>query len=151
MRIQFTNLKMYRKECGYTQEAVAEKIGVSRQAIAKWERGETLPDIENCIALADLYHVTVDLLIRNIDQELHTEDGKHIFGCARLNSKGQVTLPANCRKVFQLNPGNLLLVLGDEKKGGIALVNLGSISDGIQHIRETLSRNKHSETEDETT
>jgi len=37
-----------------TQEEVAEKIGVSRQAVAKWENGETVPDIQNCLALAEL-------------------------------------------------------------------------------------------------
>lgn len=39
MSIQFSRLKMYRKQCGFTQEEVAEKLGVSRQAVAKWERG----------------------------------------------------------------------------------------------------------------
>ncbi len=41
----------YRKAYGYSQEELAEKIGVSRQAISKWERGESSPDTENLIAL----------------------------------------------------------------------------------------------------
>ena len=49
------NLKKLRKKFRYTQEEVAEKIGVSRQAVAKWENGETVPDINNCIALAEFY------------------------------------------------------------------------------------------------
>ena len=64
MSIEFNNLKIYRTQCGYTQEEVAEKLGVSRQAVAKWERGETVPDIENCIALADMYGTTVDILVK---------------------------------------------------------------------------------------
>lgn len=127
MAVAFSRLKIFRKQNSFTQEEIAEKLGVSRQAVAKWERGETLPDIESCIKLADIYETTVDFLVRNIGEEDHTGDGKHIFGCARLNGKGQITLPANCRKVFGLKEGDTILVLGDEEKG-IALVNLGSIS-----------------------
>lgn len=43
-----TNLKNLRKKYKYTQEGIADKIGVSRQAVAKWENGETVPDINNC-------------------------------------------------------------------------------------------------------
>ena len=61
MSIEFNNLKIYRRESGLTQEQVAEKLNVSRQAVAKWENGDTLPDIESCIALADLYGTTVEI------------------------------------------------------------------------------------------
>lgn len=52
-----------RKKSGLTQEAVAEKLGVSRQTISKWETGETLPDIRQSKGLAVLYHVTLDELV----------------------------------------------------------------------------------------
>lgn len=45
MNYDYNNLKAYRKQNGLTQEQVAELIGVSRQAVAKWEHGETTPDI----------------------------------------------------------------------------------------------------------
>lgn len=128
MTTAFSRLKIFRKQSGFTQEEIAEKLGVSRQAVAKWERGETLPDIESCIKLADIYETTVDMLVRNIGEEVHTGDGKHIFGCTKMNAKGQITLPANCRKVFGLKEGDNILVMGDEEKG-IALVNLGSIKE----------------------
>lgn len=131
------NLKILRKQMGLTQEAIAEKLGVSRQAVAKWERGDTMPDIEICIKLADIYGTTVDLLVRNADAEEHIGDGKHIFGCTKMNAKGQITLPANCRKVFGLKEGDNILVLGDEEKG-IALVNLGSISGNISRIKDKI-------------
>lgn len=124
MEICFANLKVFRRQRGFTQEDIAEKLGVSRQAVAKWERGDTFPDILNCIKLADIYGVTVDMLVRSVGTEESTGDGKHIFGCTRLNAKGQITLPANCRKVFDMHEGDNILVLGDEEKG-IALVNLG--------------------------
>lgn len=126
MEDRFSNLKIFRRQFGYTQEEIAEKLGVSRQAVAKWERGETFPDIENCIKLADIYETTVDMLVRNLGAEEHSGDSKHIFGCTRMNDKGQITLPVNCRKVFGLKEGDNILVLGDIDRG-IALVNLGSM------------------------
>lgn len=52
-----------RKANGYSQEALAEKIGVSRQAISKWERGESSPDTDNLIVLANVYGITLDELL----------------------------------------------------------------------------------------
>lgn len=52
-----------RKNSGLTQEAVAERLGVSRQTISKWEQDETLPDIRQAKSLAQLYHTTLDDLI----------------------------------------------------------------------------------------
>ena len=54
-----------RKETMMSQESLAEKIGVSRQAISKWERDETLPDIQNLIALSNVFGVSVDDIINN--------------------------------------------------------------------------------------
>ncbi len=53
----------YRRANHFSQEELAEKIGVSRQAISKWERGESSPDTDNLIALARLYNITIDELI----------------------------------------------------------------------------------------
>ena len=129
MGIEFNNLKMYRKHNKLTQEQVAERLGVSRQAVAKWERGETIPDIENCIALADMYEVSVDTLVRNL-QNLPTgadsEGKKHIFGVSKVTDKGQITLPKKCREVFDIQTGDSVLFLGDTDKG-IALIKLGKI------------------------
>lgn len=52
-----------RKKSGLSQEEVAEKLGVSRQTISKWELGETLPDIRQSKKLSNLYHLTLDELI----------------------------------------------------------------------------------------
>ena len=62
------NLTTLRQLNKYTQEDVAEQIGVSRQAVAKWESGESVPDIVNCDALAQLYGVALSDLI-HYDQE----------------------------------------------------------------------------------
>ncbi|MBR4554634.1 MAG: helix-turn-helix domain-containing protein [Ruminococcus sp.] len=132
--IDFSRLKSFRTQNGMTQEELAEKIGVSRQAVAKWERGESIPDIDSCMKLAEIYGTTVDMLVRSFGKQEHTGDGKHIFGLSRVNSKGQVTLPANCRKVFDIKAGDTILVLGDENKGGIALVKLGGFAEDLGNL-----------------
>lgn len=58
------NLFQARKKKGLSQEAVAEKLGVSRQTISKWETDETLPDIRQAKKLAVLYGLTLDELIK---------------------------------------------------------------------------------------
>ena len=121
MSLDFSMLKAYRKKNGYTQDDIAEKLGVSRQAVAKWERGESVPDIESVVSLAGIYGVTVDLLIKNSQS---SEKGQqYMFGLVKLNDKGQITLPVECRRVFSIEPGDLILVLGDTDKG-IALVKM---------------------------
>lgn len=57
-------LKTERKKLGLTQDEVAEKLIVSRQAISKWEQGNGYPDIENLVRLSDLYNISLDELLR---------------------------------------------------------------------------------------
>ncbi|MCH5299330.1 MAG: helix-turn-helix transcriptional regulator [Ruminococcus sp.] len=65
MNIETANrLLKYRKKFGFSQEELAEKIGVSRQAVSKWERAEAAPDTDNLIILAEVYGVTIDELLR---------------------------------------------------------------------------------------
>ncbi len=58
-------LQLIRKNRGLTQEALAESLHVSRQAVAKWESGQAYPDIENLIAVSELFLVTVDYLVKD--------------------------------------------------------------------------------------
>ena len=60
-------LQLIRKNKGLTQDELAEKLDVSRQAVAKWESGQAYPDISNLIQISNLFNVTVDYLVR--DQE----------------------------------------------------------------------------------
>lgn len=66
-------LQLIRKNKGYTQEELAGKLDVSRQAVAKWESGQVYPDISNLIQISKLFNVTVDYLVK--DQEC-------IVGCS---------------------------------------------------------------------
>lgn len=66
-------LQELRKNHGYSQEALSEKLGVSRQAISKWERGESSPDTDNLIALANIYGLTLDDIL-NPDKDIEKPD-----------------------------------------------------------------------------
>ena len=64
MNIEIANrLIKLRKEKGYSQESLAEALGISRQAVSKWERAESSPDTDNLILLARLYGVLRDRLL----------------------------------------------------------------------------------------
>ncbi|MCL2848041.1 MAG: helix-turn-helix transcriptional regulator [Firmicutes bacterium] len=64
-----------RKKSGYSQEELAEQLNISRQAISKWERGESLPDTENLIGLAALYGISIDELIHGNNAKVIVENG----------------------------------------------------------------------------
>jgi len=133
------NLQFLRKRFHFSQEEVAEKIGVSRQAVAKWESGETMPDMFNCMALSKLYNVSLDDLVSYRPDENDGLDipprGKYIFGLAAVGDKGQIVIPAKARRVFGIKPGDQLLVLGDEGRG-LALLK----QEALLHIIETARR-----------
>ena len=62
-------LKEHRTRCGMTQEFVAESMGVSRQAVSKWENGTADPSTSNLLKLAKLYGITPEELIRAVQPE----------------------------------------------------------------------------------
>lgn len=119
------NLVALRKVHAMSQEELAERIGVSRQTLSKYETGESLPDIEKCKALADVFGITVDDLIcyeKSAGMGLGIPPrGKHVFGLVKVGEKGQTVIPAKARTVFRIRPGDNLIVIGDESQG-IALI-----------------------------
>lgn len=72
------NLKYLRKQAGLTQEQLAEKLDVSRQAITKWESGQSLPDIENLKEISYIFSVSIDSLVSEIDCKSTTKIKKKI-------------------------------------------------------------------------
>lgn len=129
------NIQSLRFRDGLTQESLAEKLGVSRQTVAKWESGETIPDLVNAQALSHLFGVRIDDLV-NHDE---TRDGfpiapagLHIFGIARMGERGQIVIPKKARDVFGLTAGSELLILGDESKG----IALQRIEDAAVALEE---------------
>ena len=63
-------LKDYRTHSKMTQEFVTESLGVSRQAVSKWENGTSDPSMSNLIALAKLYGITADEILKQVQREL---------------------------------------------------------------------------------
>ena len=119
------NLVMLRNLHGFSQEAIAEKIGISRQAYAKWETVVTVPDIEKCLLLAEVYGTTIDSLIRTESVEglgiiPPAPRGKNIWGSVAVGERGQIVIPKGARDLFGLTGGQRMVVLSDEN--GIALI-----------------------------
>lgn len=114
------NLKRLRQQHQYTQEKLAEDLGVSRQVIAKWEKGESTPDIHFCIKLAELYDVTIDSLVNYDEQEAGISipsKGKHFFGATKVGERGQIVIPKEARDLFHIKAGDTLIIVGDEDRG----------------------------------
>lgn len=114
------NIQAARKALGLTQEDLAGRLGVARQTVAKWESGESLPDLENAYALAKLLGVSVDDLIAHNEATTGypiPPRGKPIFGIVRMGERGQIVIPKKARDIFELRAGSELLVLGDEAQG----------------------------------
>ena len=131
------NLIALRKMHNLSQEELAERLRVSRQTISKYETGESLPDIDKCKLLAEIFDVSLDDLV-NYDKEVTglgvPPKGKHMFGMVKVRDKGQIVIPAKARKVFQIEPGDNLIVLGDESQG-LALINEREFMKMVRQFR----------------
>lgn len=64
-------LQVLRKEKGLSQESLAEAIGISRQAVAKWEVGQSYPEVDKLIALSNLFKISIDKLVKDYDDECY--------------------------------------------------------------------------------
>ena len=133
------NLMTLRKLHNISQEELAEKIGISRQTLSKYETGESLPDIEKTKAIADVFGVSLDDLVNYNPAENEglriPPKGKHMFGMVKVGDKGQIVIPARARKFFDIQPGDNLIVLGDEGQG-IAIIKEKGLMDLLNMTRE---------------
>lgn len=130
------NIIALRKIHRVTQEELAEKIGVSRQTLSKWETGESTPDLDKARVLADELGVSLDALASYDPSEFGVPippKGKHAFGIVTVGDKGQIVIPAKARKVFNINPGDNLFVLGDEAQG-LAIVKAKDFMDLLSQL-----------------
>ena len=131
------NLIMLRNIHGFSQEELAEKISISRQAYAKWERGDTIPDIEKCSRLAKIYGVSIDSLVKAEETEEFgvlppAPRGKNIWGSVTINERGQIVIPKSARDQFGLTGGQRLIVLSDEE--GIALIPAKKFEEQLKAV-----------------
>lgn len=115
---------------------MAEKIGVSRQTIAKWENGDSIPDLENSNRIAELFNVSLDELVNYKPDESNipiAPKGKYAFGAVTIDDKGRITLPKKAMDVFKLKPGDKLMLLGDVKQG-MALTKMNFFTSLFESI-----------------
>lgn len=136
------NLIMLRNMYGMSQEEISEKIGISRQAYAKWESGSTIPDIEKCKRLADFYDVTIDSLLKTeVIDKIGTvppaPKGKYIWGNVTMNDRGQLVIPKAAREKFGWGGGQRMIVLGDEE--GLAILPAETFESKISSLLEYAS------------
>ncbi len=99
-------LVMLRKENKLSQEALAEKLGLSRQSISKWERAEASPDTDNLIALAKLYGMSLDELLGNEPVKVEKTEEKQ---------------EKKDNKLLKLSPILFLVAIAIYAVGGIAI------------------------------
>ena len=136
------NLVMLRKVNGFSQEQISEKIGISRQAYAKWESGATVPDIEKASALAQVYGVSLDSLLKGEDVEgmgnlPPAPQGKNIWGTVTVGDRGQIVIPKAARDRFGLKGGERLIVASDEH--GIALIPADYFASKMRELEAMIS------------
>ena len=108
-------LKQYRLKEGLSQEQLAEKIGVSRQAITKWETKRGLPDVENMIILAEIFKLTLDELV--LEEVKNQEEKPTVF-------ESETIYDIDTQKHFDINLGGartVTLKTGSDEKIHIVL------------------------------
>ena len=142
------NLVQMRKILQMTQEDIAERVGVTRQSVAKWEAGDSLPDLETGLRLARALGVSLDELMNYEPAESMglplPPKGKYFFGVVTIGEKGQIVIPAKARKIFALEPGSQLVVLGDESQG-IAIIKPENILGFAEAVRTQAGSSRSSE------
>ena len=79
-------IQYLRKTKGLSQEELADKVGVSRQAVSKWESEQSTPDIEKIISMSELFEVTTDYILKGIEPVNMTNKKNNIFSILRICS-----------------------------------------------------------------
>jgi len=143
MNIEIANrLVEMRKEKGLSQEALAEQLGISRQAVSKWERAESSPDTSNLITLAKLYNISLDELL-NTDQEKF-ESGE---STKREDSFGSANVDEGSRPDYVNIGWNGIHVKDGEDEVHIGWKGIHVVEDGKESVR--IGRGYHSDSNED--
>ena len=134
---------MLRTIHGFSQEEIAGRINISRQAYSKWENGTTIPDVQKCGLLAEIYGVMVDSLLKDAAVEgigivPPAPAGKSIWGMVTVNDRGQIVIPKDARDRYGIAGGTRLIVCGDEV--GIALIPAEAFEEKMRQAMEMAHR-----------
>lgn len=121
------NLILLRRVRGLTQKQMAEIAHVSRQTYVKWEKGESVPDIEQCEKLAGFYEIKIDRMLHYAEKikdlkETAFQEGTFRYEIAKIGNRGQVILPEGARESYQWKEGDSVILLGRQE--GIFLMNV---------------------------
>lgn len=90
-------IKLCRQNAGMSQEKVAELIGVSRQAVTKWEADQSAPNTENLFKLADIFGTTVDMLLAS-DEESNRSTAEQIYHLYKMDEEQKAALRRQAKK-----------------------------------------------------
>lgn len=121
-------IRELRTQNRYTMEEFSEKLGVSRQTLSKWELGDTIPDLERSMMMANMFRITLDELVYGSLDRSDEESGKYVFGIVELDGENKIVIPKDAREVFELSAGDKMLMVGDSKQG-MALVKMRNCSE----------------------
>ncbi len=134
MNDKLRRLRISRK---MTQERLAELINVSRQSIAKWENGDSIPDVLKCNDLARIFEVSIEDIVRMFTEDddyvFTNPKGKYVFGILKLSENNTIIIPEEAKKVFNIKTGDSLLLLGDVNQG-MALMPMNECREFIDQI-----------------
>lgn len=122
-------LKTLRKEKGMSQESLAEILDVSRQAISKWESGQSYPEMEKLITLSELFGVTLDSFVKS--GQTKSDNENKVSGQFWLN-RGSYYEYKSERTLFGLPIVHINLGSGSRKAKGI--VAIGNMATGLISI-----------------
>ena len=130
-----------RKKAGYSQEEMAEKLGVSRQAVSKWETGEAVPELAKFTAISKLFNVSTDWLLCDDDSEPISPENNSDYTSTRTNlaeeiSDGYISIISKLWRAYGWIMGIIMMIGGAGMLsvalfGMVAFVNVGTIAENM--------------------
>ena len=130
-------LKVHRTQCKMTQEFVAETIGVSRQAVSKWENNSSCPDVSLLTEIADYFGVSVDALLRENEEDIVNSSENKDTNAKSSDDKKNIMI-----KVTQQNgKENIIKVPFKFVKLGLNIGNMFGLSKDVSDKIATLAEN----------
>ena len=135
-------IRIYRSWGGYKIETLAKKLGITRQTLAKWEKGTTIPDVVSMKKISDILGVPMEKFLAGIEEDEFDEGKKliepenkaveekkapsksqlgpeerYFFGSVTVRKDGKIEIPQRAMDKLGIEPGEKLLLLGDLERG----------------------------------
>lgn len=122
-----------RKSCGWSQEELGEKLGVTRQTVSKWELGETTPEMEKIAAISELFGISTDELIKGSAAQTASPTGQAVFTEKRVHGYTSKRTWHGLPLVQIAKNAKGVVAIGFRAKGiiSIGLLSMGLVSIGL--------------------